>query len=390
MNRESIFSQIEGFADVLSEIAEGKKNDIEMQQQSHSATKMVNHLHPKKLLLRVVSIMDELCSKPGIVKTLRLVAADGLLPPFEAGQYINLSINIGGVVTSRAYSLSSAPSHRGYYDITVQRVDEGFVSSYLVNEIKLGDSLESTSPSGNFHYNPLFHGNDLVMLAGGSGVTPMMSMIRQYINSRSGKKIHLVYLCRTPEDIIFLNELKNLAAQFEDFTFTKIISRPKDDYQGLTGHITVELLASLIKNMNMKTYYLCGPTGMCNTVKNNLLSLGIRSAKIRRESFGESVDVTRMVGWPDGVAKGSTIKVKIAGGKSFEAPIGEPLLNSLDREGVKVPSSCHAGECSLCRVKLLDGDVFKSAESKERWSDKKYGYIHSCSSYPVGDIEIEI
>lgn len=386
MKDETFFTRIEGYAEVQRDIRSSKKYGSDKAQQSLVASQLVQRLHPDKLVLRVTRIIDEVKS----VKTFRLVREEGHLPPFESGQYINLSVNIDGVVTSRPYSISSAASQSAYYDITVKRSDGGFVSTYLLNDLSVGDILESTAPAGGFHYNPLFHGDDLVMLGGGSGITPLMSMIRQFTSLGSDKKIHLVYICRTPEELIFIAQLEDIEREFANFTFTKVISRPEDNYQGITGHITIELLTSLLQDITDKTYYLCGPTGMCNAARRDLLSLGVRAGKIRQENFGDSADVTSNPGWPAEVIAGSTITVTVSGGAVFQAPVGEPLLNSLDRAGVSVPSSCHSGECSLCRVKLLRGDVFHMADSKERMSDKQYGYIHSCSSYPTGDIEIEV
>ncbi|RLA41548.1 MAG: hypothetical protein DRR06_15780 [Gammaproteobacteria bacterium] len=386
MRDESFFTQIEGYTEVKQDILSSRKYGIDMSRQSFLASELINRLHPKKLVLKVSQVIDEMDS----VRTIRLVRDKGHLPPFEAGQYINLSVNIDGVVTSRPYSMSSAPSQTAYYDITVKRTDGGFVSNYLLDCLRVGEVLSSTAPAGEFHYNPLFHGDDLVMLAGGSGVTPMMSMIRQFASFGSNKNIHLIYICRTPEEVIFHKELERIEREFDKFRYTVVISRPKENYEGITGHITSELLASLLQNITDKTYYICGPTGMCDAAKNDLLSLGVRPGKIRQENFGESADVTTKPGWPESVKTGSTVRVKVVGSTTFDAPVGEPLLNSLDRAGVSVPSSCHSGECSLCRVKLLQGTVFHLADSKERVSDKKYGYIHSCSSYPTGDIEIEI
>ena len=386
MDREAIFSQIEGYAEVKRDIASARKYGADLESRAQVASKLVTRLHPDLLQLKVSQVIEEVDA----VKTIRLVRDSGQLPPFEAGQYINLYVKIDGVVTSRPYSISSSPSQSAYFDLTIKRTDGGFVSNYLLDHVAVSDRLESTGPAGEFHYNPLYHGDDLVMLAGGSGITPMMSMVREFISRGSDKKIHLVYICRTPDDVIYRRELESFDQHCDLFTFTMVISRPADGYRGVTGHITAELLTELLQNINEKTYYLCGPTGMCNSAKRDLLNLGVRPGRIRQENFGESADVTEMAGWPEQVKKGSTVTIKVSGGSVFEAPVGEPLLNSLDRAGVSVPSSCHSGECSLCRVKLVKGDVYQLPDSKERVSDRQYGYIHSCSAYATGEIEIEI
>lgn len=159
-------------------------------------------------------------------KLLDLYQKNGYLPPFEAGQYINIFVEIDGVRTSRPYSISSSPKQRGYYDITVARIKTGFVSDYLLNKAKIGDIFESTSPAGEFHYNPVFHGKNLVFLAGGSGITPFMSMIHDVLDSGLDRNISLIYGSRTEKTAIFLEELKDLSARHDNFNFTLVVSEP--------------------------------------------------------------------------------------------------------------------------------------------------------------------
>ncbi|MBM3149919.1 MAG: hypothetical protein FJZ88_07850, partial [Chloroflexi bacterium] len=155
----------------LSKEAEGAteiKDDFFAQ-----TSKTMARLHPSRITLKVKEIIEETPS----TKTLRMVSADGALPYFRAGQYINLFVNIGGVLTSRPYSISSAPE-KPYYDITVRRMEPGFVSHYLLDKVKPGDTFESTGPNGGFYYEPIIDSSNLVFLAGGSGVTPFISIIR--------------------------------------------------------------------------------------------------------------------------------------------------------------------------------------------------------------------
>jgi len=150
------------------------------------------------------------------------------------------------------------------------------------------------------------------------------------------------------------------------------------------------MLEEYIGEVSGRTFYLCGPGGLCDTVCDLLLNMGVRQGQIRREVFNKPDDVTRLTGWPDGLAASKSVKVSLNNGLSFEAAVNEPLLNSLDRAGISVPSSCHTGECSLCRVRLVSGQVFHSPDAKVRISDQQFGYIHACSAYPTEDIEIAI
>jgi len=386
MGNETVFSKLEGYADVFSAKKASRVYGRDLSLQGKLASDLVNRLHPKKLDLRVSLITTEMKD----VKTFRLVSESGYLPPFEAGQYINLSVNIDGIVTSRPYSVSSPPSQTSYYELTVKRKPNGFVSNFLLDGIKQGDVLESTAPAGEFHYNPLFHGEELVMIAGGSGITPMMSMIREVTDRGLKRRIHLFYGSRNTDDIIYKQKLERLASNHENLTVDFVISEPEEAYQGLTGFIDGKLLKDRLGDLTKKTFYLCGPEAMYKFCQKELEGLGLKRKQIRMEVFGPPADVTRLAGWPERDESDTSINIKLTDGREFEAPVGEPLLNSLDRAGLSVPSSCHSGECSLCRVRLLNGKVFQLPTTKIRVSDNQFGYIYSCSAYPTEDIEIEI
>ena len=386
MGNETVFSKLEGYADVFSAKKASRIYGRDLSLQGKLASDSVNRLHPKKLDLRVSLITTEMKD----VKTFRLVSESGYLPPFEAGQYINLSVNINGVVTSRPYSISSPPSQASYYELTVKRKPNGFVSNFLLDGIKQGDVLESTAPAGEFHYNPLFHGEELVMIAGGSGITPMMSMIREVTDRGLKRRMHLFYGSRNTDDIIYKQKLERLASNHENLTVDFVISEPEEAYQGLTGFIDGKLLKDRLGDLTKKTFYLCGPEAMYKFCQKELEGLGLKRKQIRMEVFGPPADVTRLAGWPERDESDTSINIKLTDGREFEAPVGEPLLNSLDRAGLSVPSSCHSGECSLCRVRLLNGKVFQLPTTKIRVSDNQFGYIYSCSAYPTEDIEIEI
>ena len=386
MNKETVFSKLEGYTDVFNAKKVSRVYSRDLSLQGELASELVNRLHPKKLDLRVSLITTEMKN----VKTFRLVSESGYLPPFEAGQYINLSVNINGVVTSRPYSISSPPGQVSYYELTVKRKPNGFVSNFLLDGIKQGDVLESTAPAGEFHHNPLFHGEDLVMIAGGSGITPMMSMIRDVTDRGLKRRIHLFYGSRSTDDIIYKQKLERLASNHENLTVDFVLSEPEEAYQGLTGFIDGKLLKDRLGDLTKKTFYLCGPEAMYKFCQKELEGLGLKRKQIRMEVFGPPADVTRLAGWPERDESDTSINIKLTDGREFEAPVGEPLLNSLDRAGLSVPSSCHSGECSLCRVRLLNGKVFQLPTTKIRVSDNQFGYIYSCSAYPTEDIEIEI
>jgi ferredoxin-NADP reductase len=321
-------------------------------------------------------------------KIFRLVSEGSYLPPFQAGQYINLTVDVGQVRTSRPYSISSPPNQVGYYEIAVRRAADGFVSNFLLDELQVGDCLESTSPSGNFYYNPLVHGQELVFLAGGSGITPFMSMIREITDRGLERRVHLLYGSQRPEDVIYGEELRDRAERHGNFKMDIVISDPPAGFRGLTGFITGELINNRVGDLSSKTFYLCGPEAMYSFCLQELQTLGIPRRKIRTEVFGPPKDVTAQPGWPAEISGDRNFHVGYKGKKTVAARAAEPLMNSLERAGIVLPASCRSGECSLCRTKLAAGKVFHPPGVKLRKSDRAFGYIHPCLAYPLSDLEL--
>jgi ferredoxin-NADP reductase len=275
-------------------------------------------------------------------------------------------------------------------DLTVRDKPGGFVASHLFNNLKIGDVLEATGPAGHFYYEPLIDGKDLVFLAGGSGITPFMSMIRDTAQRPRPLKINLLYGSRTPEDAIFKAELEKLAAAHSNFTFSLVISEPPEAYAGLKGFLDSKLIAQVVGDVKGKTFYVCGPRAMHDFCRAALKELEVPQRKIRHELYGAPEDVSKEPGWPEGLFKDVVFEVDVDGRKMILAKAGEPLLNALDRSGLVVPALCRSGECSACRIRLLAGNVFVPSQARVRESDQKAGYIHSCVSYPIGNLKIRI
>ena len=377
-------SEIENIQAIAGEITILKKNGKDYSIDRGRTTMLIHRLHPKKLEL----VLSEIIYRTADAKTFRFVSKNGYLPPFEAGQYINIFAEIDGVRTSRPYSISSSPKQRAYYDITIARVNTGFVSDYFVDNAKVGDNFESSSPSGEFHYNPVFHGKNLVFLAGGSGITPFMSMIREVLNTGLQRNIHLIYGSRTEDSAIFLKELRNLSSRHKNFKFTLIVSEPNACYNGETGFITGECIKRQVKDFDTATFYICGPQIMYDFCKKELTNLAVENKRIHQEMFGSRQDIQNEPGWPDNLTGKEKFTISIPGGKTLKGLSGESLLTSLERAGVRANVCCRSGECSLCRVKLVSGKVFQPRGVLLRYVDEKYGYIHSCKSYPLTDLEI--
>ena len=361
---------------------EAKEIDKDVLRKNREA---LSRLHPKRVSLKVAEIIEETES----TRTLRFELADGELPYFRAGQYVNLFVDVDGVLTSRPYSISSPPG-KPYWDLTVRRMPAGFVSGYLLDRVKVGDVFESTGPSGSFYYEPLVDTDDLVFLAGGSGITPFASIIREAAEKKPRFKVHLIYGSRNPSDIIFEEELSELACSHPGLKVDLVISEPPEGWSGPCGLLDAEMLSSLVGSFEGKTFYICGPPQMYLLCEGALEGLGVDARRIKKEVYGPPVDVTEEPGWPGLDPESEFEVVEERSERSIKAKAGEPLMNSLERDGLVVPAVCRAGECTACRTRLLEGKVFAPERVRLRWVDEKAGYIHPCMSYPIEDIRIRI
>lgn len=348
--------------------------------------KIVESLHPERMYLKVKEIIEETPS----TKTFRMVPTKGKLPPFRAGQYVNLFVTIGGVLTSRPYSISSSPNQTEYIDLTVRRKEGGFVSNYLLDEVKVGDEFETTGPVGQFYYEPLTDGKNLVFLAGGSGITPFMSIIREVVDKKLDLNIWLLYGSRIPDDVIFGKELEEIARKNPNIDYVLVISEPPEHWGGVCGFLNQDLIREHLEKVEDKTFYVCGPQAMYIFCEGELERLKIPRRKTKREAYGPPDDVTREPGWPKGLSAYAVFTVEVVGKKTFDALAGEPLMNSLEREGLVIPAVCRSGICTTCRTKLLSGKVFMPSSVTLLEADRKFGYIHPCMAYPISDIKIRI
>ena len=383
MTTEAI-KEFDGYEDIIKEIEISRKYGTDYTLDKDSADRYIARLHPPRLSLRVADIIEETAS----AKTLRLVSTDGYLPPFQAGQYIALYVEKGGIRTSRPYSISSPPNQTGYYELTVRRVEGGLVSGYLLDEVKRGEILESSGPAGHFYYNPLFHDKTMVCLAGGSGITPFASMIRQVVECGLDRTVYLFYGNKDLGDVIFHEFLETVSMRFVNIHYHQVIEDPPDGYGGLTGLMTGDLLKETLGDLRAKTFYICGPQAMYDFCLPELERMGVPAVKVRKEVYGAPLDITGHPGWPEEIKAETVFKVRVKDGGSFEARAGEPLMAAIERNGLRLPSICRSGECSMCRIKVLSGKVFQPAGALVRKSDRLYGYVHSCVSYPLDDLEI--
>ena len=384
--RKGIWQEFDGYQDIADEIKVSRKLGGTVASAVASAEDYIRLLHPDRMELSVSDIIEETPS----TRTFRLVSRDNYLPPFLAGQYIALFLEIGGILTSRPYSISSQPNQTGFWDITVRRVENGLVSNYLIDEVKRGDTLVSSGPAGNFYFNPLIHKKIMVCIAGGSGITPFMSMVREIIECGLDRTVYLFYGNKTTDDVIFGSEFERLAGRFDNIHYIPVVEEPSGGYGGACGFITRNLMQEVLENIENKSFFICGPQGLYDFCLPQAEEMGVPRRKIKQEMYGAPPSIWEYPGWPDAVSQDDVFTVSVKNGAQIEARASEPLLTSLEKNHVVVPSLCRSGDCSMCRVKVLSGTVYQPPGVPVRKSDRQFGYVHSCMAYPIEDLEILI
>jgi ferredoxin-NADP reductase/Fe-S-cluster-containing hydrogenase component 2 len=323
------------------------------------------------------------------VTTFRFRQPDGGPIPFDylPGQFLTLHVAPQGIPTKRSYTIASSPTWRDRIEITVKREDHGLVSRWLHDELGIGREIEIEAPNGTF----VFTGNEaesVVLIGGGVGITPMMSVARYLTETNWPGKIHLILGFRRPRDFIFQAEVAELTARNSNLGVTVTMSAPGEEpWTGVTGRIGSDLLAFAVPDIANRRAHICGPPSMMEAVKAALVGLGVPEAQIKTEAFGT---VKR-----DPTAKGAA-STEVAGKVLFQAsdttapvPVGATILDAADETGVFIDNACRSGTCGSCRVKLLSGSVRMAVEDALTEQDKAEGYILACQAKIRGDVKVE-
>lgn len=378
---------IESYNSIEKEVAaRQKKHRLDFSEIEKRCSQYLERIHPQEVSL----VVEDKIIKSDSVATLRLKPLGRLFPPFQAGQHINLFLHLEGLRTQRPYTISSPPSEREHIEITVKRVEGGLVSNYLIDQLRPGDKVVSSGPQGNFYYQPLLHGTNLVFIAGGIGITPFVSMVREFSFQKEVLDICLIYACRTMDDAVFHEELKNLSQCEPGFSYLLVISEPDASYHGYTGFVDAQLIQRLGINPQVSTFFISGPAEMHDFCVSELKKLGVSRRRIKQNISGGWRDISVHPDWPREFTGDELFELRLSSGPKVLARAKEPIISALERAGIGVKSACRSGECSMCRVRLLAGRVFQPSEALLRESDAANGYIHCCSAYPLSDLLIDL
>jgi ferredoxin-NADP reductase len=357
---------------------------------------LATKLHPIRQYLVIESIKDETKT----TKTFKLIPNKDLgtteLAFFRPGQYLSLKVNVEGIEITRPYSIASSPNDalNGFYELTIRKEEAGFLTSYIWDHWEVGAQIESSGAEGFFYFDRLRDSKQIVGIAGGSGITPFRSIAKAIIESTVDAKLTLLYGSSDEDDIIYYDEFKALEKKYpEKLKIIYILSCEVVSLEGCEqGFITADIIRKHC-DIDNSSFFLCGPQIMYNFVESELEQFNLPLRRIRREAFGEVKEVIKLTGFPQELAE-KTFKMTVHIGditRVVPALATESLIVAMERAKLAPPSKCRSGECGFCRSLLISGEVFVNPISDwRRAADKKFGYIHPCSSYPLSDIEIKV
>jgi ferredoxin-NADP reductase/sterol desaturase/sphingolipid hydroxylase (fatty acid hydroxylase superfamily) len=300
---------------------------------------------------------------------------------FLAGQHLTIKVNIKEETLYRTFSISSIPNTDNYLTLTIKKIKGGKVTNYLAKNLKVGDNLEVTAPSGQFSINPEpAHQKHYVMIAGGSGITPIYSMIGAILKLEPKSRITLLYANRTSTSIIFKEKLeewtKEFPAQLDVKHFLSEEEDPENAIKGFITRISLEEMVNQYGNSKLD-YYLCGPEIMTNNLMLDLVYLGITKDKIHRELFLITTQTQ------EGASQKAHVSAKVFGQTyEFETDEGKTILQSGLKQNVPLPFSCQSGLCGMCKMKCTEGKVMMKSNQVLTENELKEGYILTCQSLP--------
>ncbi len=313
-------------------------------------------------------------------RTLRFLVPKERSFCFRPGQFLTFQWTVNGRRVPRSYTISSSPIHSNYVEITPKRIENGCISVFLNDQAKPGLTVEASGPYGQFYFDETIHPS-IVLLAAGSGITPMISMLR-YINDRKlPTSVSLLYFVRTRNDIIFATELEKLSKSIPNFNYGICLSRPDKDWMGHRGHLTQELISQGMTIPEGQTFFLCGPKGFMHNARQILAALGVSHDRIAQESFGENSKS------PDpSPAEALATIVFSQSQKVCQGNSGCTLLELAEKNGVQIPYGCRQGVCGTCATRVLSGTVRMDTEAELNAKQKDAGYVLPCVSHAEGTV----
>jgi len=353
--------------------------------------------------LKVAAIFQETPE----VKTYRLAAADGGPFPFAylPGQFLNVQLTIDGKRVNRSYTISSSPTRGAACELSIKREPFGLASRFIHDHLNVGDILKVSGPAGKF----IFTGQDgsaILLISGGVGITPMMSIVRYLTDRAWPGDIYFVNVAKTEEGLIFHDEIQWLKHRFPRLSVCQTLTRcaPDSMWKGDRGRVTESLLKRFVPDLDRQPVYLCGPNEMMEATRSLLLGLGVPNSRIKTENFGlkkeagptpeasnDEQQSDKSNGTPSVPAIAISIKTIDFGRSMVRASVSSEtsVLEAAEASSIQLPYECRSGICGQCKTRLVKGQVIMDCEDALSRSEKASGLILACQARPLSNLVID-
>ena len=367
-----------------------KKSDKPKKEETHSSG-------PKYYDLQVKNIVQE--TKDAISIVFEHPSSGKI--NYKAGQFLTLIVSVNGKEVRRAYSLCSSPFVDQDLAVTVKRVENGLMSNWLGDNLKVGNTIKIMEPMGQFTTEyKADNKRHIILFAGGSGITPMMSLIKSTLVQEPNSICSLIYCNRDIDSIIFKTELEKLEITDEGrLHVIHVLDNAPMNWQGYSGLLNHDMLTKLFERIPdwgiaKTTYLMCGPEGMMKNVESLLDKRSIPKEKIFKESFVQGTIDKEDKKQPETSGELTAREVTIRyDGQEYKVlvPANKAILETALDQGIDLPYSCQSGLCTACRGKALSGKVKLDEEEGLSQSERAEGYVLTCVGHPLtDDVVIEI
>ena len=322
------------------------------------------------------------------VKSFTFVSPDRKHIAFQAGQYFLFELGLDNEVDGRCYSISSSPHRRNAITVTVKRVLGGRVSNWLHDNLKPNMVVKASGPLGRFTRPAA---PKYAFMSGGSGITPVMSMVRELADAAQPVDALFIHAGRTPKDFIFRSDLANLAERMKGL---RLLLLPEDvsnerSWPGFSGRISKELLHLAVPDIAERVVMCCGPAPFMWAAKSIAGELGVPAQNYHEESFDAAVIEEAPAPTPEAV-EARTFNVQFSKqNKSVEVRADQTVLSCAKKAGVRMPSSCANGICGTCKSKLVSGSVDMNHDGGIRQREIDAGFFLPCCSKPLSNLVVE-
>jgi ferredoxin-NADP reductase len=328
----------------------------------------------------VLAVFDETAD----IKTIRMGRPAGF--DFVPGQFLTFRIRANGSEFARCYSISSAPHAPGYLEVSIKR--QGMVSAALHGMARPGAMLSVKRPNGRFTY-PAGDDRPMLLLAGGVGITPLMSMLRHAVHAEPSRPVALLYSSASERDFAFVDELTSLGRRHPQARIILAASRDKMPSPHVyPGRIDEALIRSAMPHVEDAIAFICGPAPMVEGMRSLLDGMGMPRGQIRYELFQAAIAASAVSDVVDHAAVTTHMRCS-RDGRSATVRAGRTLLDAAEAAGIEIPVLCRAGVCGTCRTRVISGEVHCSSTTLDD-EDRRGGYVLPCVTMASTDCVVEL